>query len=447
MRSTARRISSRSGRPTIAAASASCSPRELGYLNADRSVTGVNAFGDGVTGGDVDGEPFDTRVDLDGIIQTWSLFATDTLSLGEAWHLTVSARYNRTTIDNRDRIEPGGGPGSLDGDHVFDRLNPAAGVTFSPSKSVNVYVGYSEGSRAPTSIELGCADPEEPCKLPNAMAGDPPLSQVVTRTLEAGVRGQRRTASAGTPACSAPQNTEDILFVMSDQTGFGYFKNFGETRRQGVEIGHERADRTRRLGTGYTFLSATYQSEETVNGESNSSNDAAEAGEPGLEGSIEIEPGDRIPLIPQHMVKAFADIEIALERHREPERRGRLGVDRARQREQPARARRHVLSRPGRRRRLRAGEPRRPVSGQTVARLRRADQQSVRPAILDGGAARAERVHGHGRLHRPTASGRERRVPRPADHVLRPGRAHQGMVRHPDQVLNQSRLRITTSSA
>ena len=41
---------------------------ELGYLNPDRTVTGVGAFGDGVTGGTVDGEPFDTRVDLDGRI-------------------------------------------------------------------------------------------------------------------------------------------------------------------------------------------------------------------------------------------------------------------------------------------------------------------------------------------------------------------------------------------
>lgn len=30
---------------------------ELGYLNPDRSITGVGAFGDGVTGGEVDGEP------------------------------------------------------------------------------------------------------------------------------------------------------------------------------------------------------------------------------------------------------------------------------------------------------------------------------------------------------------------------------------------------------
>src|SRR5262249_8095576 len=64
------------------------------------------------------------------------------------------------------------------------------------------------------------------------------------------------------------------------------------------------------LGAGYTFLSATYESEETVNGQGNSSNDAAQDGEPGFEGSIEIVPGDRIPLIPRHMFKAYADIPL-----------------------------------------------------------------------------------------------------------------------------------------
>lgn len=39
-------------------------------------------------------------------------------------------------------------------------------------------------------------------------------------------------------------------------------------------------------------------------------NDAALRGVPGIEGAIQIEPGNRIPLTPQHMVKAFADIRI-----------------------------------------------------------------------------------------------------------------------------------------
>src|SRR5262249_10155484 len=73
---------------------------ELGYLNPDRSVTGVKAFGDGVTGGNVDGEPFDTRVDLNGLIHTASIYATDTLSFAKDLSLTLSGRYNRTQIDN-----------------------------------------------------------------------------------------------------------------------------------------------------------------------------------------------------------------------------------------------------------------------------------------------------------------------------------------------------------
>jgi len=184
-------------------------------------------------------------------------------------------------------------------------------VTFSPSSALNVYAGYSEGSRAPTSIELGCADPDLPCKLPNAMAGDPPLDQVVTRTVEAGFRGDTSPSAktSWTVGFFTAENVNDILFVSSTQSGFGYFKNFGNTRRRGVEL--SLSTRTNRVsyGAGYTYLDATYESAETVGGSGNSSNDTAAAGRKGLEGVIEIEPGDRIPLVPAHTLKAFAEIQ------------------------------------------------------------------------------------------------------------------------------------------
>jgi outer membrane receptor protein involved in Fe transport len=285
---------------------------QLGYLNPDRSVTGVNAFADGVTGGTADGAPFDTRVDLDGRMHTFSVYGTNTLTLGSTWHVTLSGRYNRTSIHNTDRIRPGGAPGSLDGNHAFGRFNPAAGVTFNPTPGVNVYAGYSEGSRAPTSIELGCADPSQPCKLPNAMAGDPPLEIVVTRTVEAGLRGGTAATSrtSWNVGVFRADNRNDILFVSSPQTGFGYFKNFGNTRRLGLELGaSSRIDRAT-VGAGYTFLGATYQSAETVDGSSNSTNETAAARAKGFDGAMTIAPGDRIPLIPRHLFKAFADIRV-----------------------------------------------------------------------------------------------------------------------------------------
>ena len=270
---------------------------ELGYLNPDRSITGVGAFGDGVTGGNVDGEPFDTRVDLAGRIHTGSFYLTDTLS-AKSWSFTLSGRYNHTTVDNRDRIHPSGAD-SLTGDHTFDRFNPAVGVTYSPISSVNVYFSYSEGSRAPTSVELGCANPDQPCKLPNAMAGDPPLAQVVAKTFEAGVRSGSESKLGWSAGWFRAQNSNDILFVASTQTGFGYFKNFGQTRRQGLEADLHGTISRVSLGGGYTFLDATYQSTETLDGAGNSSNN---------QGNIQVAPGDRLPLTPRHMLKAYADL-------------------------------------------------------------------------------------------------------------------------------------------
>jgi outer membrane receptor protein involved in Fe transport len=107
------------------------------------------------------------------------------------------------------------------------------------------------------------------------------------------------------------QNTDDILFVADNQSGFGYFRNFGKTRRQGLELGLGGKLDKLNLGAQYTWLDATYQSAETVNGSSNSSNNVAIAGAPGLDGTINIRPGDRIPLIPRQLLKVFADYEVA----------------------------------------------------------------------------------------------------------------------------------------
>jgi outer membrane receptor protein involved in Fe transport len=283
---------------------------QLGYLNPDRTITGVNAFGDGVTGGNVDGEPYDTRVDLSGRIRTWSVFASDTVALQPNLHLTLSGRYNTTSVKNRDQLHLDNDPATLSGDHRFERFNPAIGLSYSPTQALNIYGGYNESSRAPTAIELGCANPDQPCKLPNAMAGDPPLNQVVTRTFETGVRGTASGVQWNAGVFRA-QNRDDILFVADNQAGFGYFKNFGQTRRQGLELGANGKLGKLNVGAQYTWLDATYQSAETVNGSSNSSNDAALNGAPGQDGTIAIRAGDRIPLIPRQMLKLYADFALS----------------------------------------------------------------------------------------------------------------------------------------
>jgi len=279
---------------------------QFGYLNPDRlTVTPIDAFADGST--NQDGVPVDTRVNLHGSINTYSLYATDTVTINK-FAVTVSGRYNRTGIDNSDRLPPGapGSRGSLNGQYVFDRFNPAVGATYNPVHFAGLYFSYSEASRAPTAIELGCADPNEPCNLPNALVSDPPLKQVVTRTFEAGVRGSIENNLHWSAGWFRGENHNDLLFVASQQTGFGYFTNFGKTRRQGTEVSIDGRFGRFELGGNYTFLAATYESTQSVDGRSSSAND----GGLGMDGNITVQPGDYIPQIPKNILKAFGEYRI-----------------------------------------------------------------------------------------------------------------------------------------
>ncbi len=47
-------------------------------------------------------------------------------------------------------------------------------------------------NRTPTPLELGCADPNNPCIIDNFLSSDPPLKQVVGQTFELGFRGTER---------------------------------------------------------------------------------------------------------------------------------------------------------------------------------------------------------------------------------------------------------------
>lgn len=273
---------------------------QFGYLTSDRSVVGVigpGAFADGSQDSE---DAFDARVDLNGRTTGFGLYAIDSLSLTRTLQVDLSARFDRTTIRNRDRISPGGGTGSLDGDHRFDKLNPALAITWKPWKAIGLDAAIAQTSRAPSAIELGCSDPESPCRLPNALAGDPPLEQVVATTFEGGIQGKAKGVTWRVGAFRT-DSRNDILFVANDSAGFGYFRNFGRTRRQGIDVDASYMIGNFRLSGHYTFLETTYRSPETVNGAANSSNDGQA---PGFDGNIAIAKGNRIPLVPRNIVKA-----------------------------------------------------------------------------------------------------------------------------------------------
>jgi len=282
---------------------------DFAYVLPNYSFISVPAWQDGSTV-DANGNPIDSQVGLKGHAPNWSFYFADTLTLWKKVNVTVSGRYNYDTVNNLDLLNPAPGPNSLTGDYTFQRFNPAVGITWSPIASVNAYARFAQGSRAPTSIELGCASPSAPCSLPNSLSADPPLQQVVTDTWEAGLRGKPEIPGFHNLSWNAgafrDSNHNDILFVAAPELGTGYFQNFAKTLREGFDADLDGRVGPVSWGLDWTFLSATYQSVETLDGSANNTNDIALEGYPGLGGTITVHPGNRIPLIPKQTGKAYA---------------------------------------------------------------------------------------------------------------------------------------------
>ena len=194
------------------------------------------------------------------------------------------------------------------GEHQFARINPSIGATFRVADGLTLFASYGESNRAPSASELACADPDEPCRVPNAFLSDPPLEQVVSRSVEAGVRGRlgdaRRPWLQASLAAFGSRNQDDILFIAGSRVGTGYFQNAGQTQRIGLELSLEIETGPVSFYAGYTLMRATFEDELELPSPAHPSleEDEEEGEEEG--GALDVEPGSRIPGLPTHAVKA-----------------------------------------------------------------------------------------------------------------------------------------------
>jgi outer membrane receptor protein involved in Fe transport len=243
-------------------------------------------------------DDFALQTDADTRSRYYGAFIADTFNLSPVWTLTASGRYNRAHVRIEDRT---GEAPLLDGAHTFSRFNPAVGVNFNPSPNLTAYASYNEGVRAPTAVELTCADPDAPCKLPNDFLADPPLDEVISKTTEVGARGVVGGSWRWSASVYRTRLENDIAFISAGAgaSNAGFFANVGTTRRQGVELGLEKQLKPVSIAVRYTFLDATFRSAFEESSPANSSaND---------EGVIDVEPGNRIPANPRHVLKVRAD--------------------------------------------------------------------------------------------------------------------------------------------
>lgn len=243
---------------------------------------------------------FALDTDAASLTRHYAIYASDLFEPSAHWALTVSARYNATRIgiDDRSGVQP-----KLDGAHRYRHASPAAGVNFKPTPDFTAYAAYTESVRMPTAVELTCADPADPCRLPNAFLTDPELVPVVARTREVGARGRWGDAGTWSAALYRTELDNDIQFVSSagGVGNAGYFRNVGRTRRDGVEL----AAGTRWGGFGIdgrlAYVAATFRSPFAEASAANSTADA--------NGAIAVMPGDRMPGIPRQSFKLRLDYD------------------------------------------------------------------------------------------------------------------------------------------
>jgi outer membrane receptor protein involved in Fe transport len=268
---------------------------ELGTIGTNFVVGGSGIFlgrsGDPVSLG---------PVSLRTTNQYSGLYALDTFDVTNAFSMTAGGRFNDARIALEDQIGT-----ALNGNSTYERFNPIIGGTYKIIPELSAYAGYSEANRAPTPLELGCADPARPCLIAAFLVSDPPLKQVVARTVEAGLRGTK-DLNIGTLGWKLggfrTDNTDDILAIPSPALqGFGYFQNVGSTRRQGIEAEVTLKSRALQLYASYALVDARFLDSLQVG----SNSPFADAS-----GNVQISPGNRIPAIPRNRVKAGVDYAV-----------------------------------------------------------------------------------------------------------------------------------------
>jgi iron complex outermembrane recepter protein len=239
------------------------------------------------------------------------VYITDTFDVTDRLSITGGARFNLAQIDLQDES---GENSAITGNNQYQRLNPMVGATYKITPNLTAYADYAEANRAPTPLELGCSSFTHPCMIDTFLVADPPLQQVVTHTIEAGLRGKFGTDAktglltwnVGAYHTVSDNDIVNVAAQLGEVANFGFFQNIPETLRQGIEVKVDYTNERWKLYANYTYVDATYQSYVQLN---SPFNPAAITGSTGIQ-FVNVVPGDHIGGIPAHRLKVGAEYAV-----------------------------------------------------------------------------------------------------------------------------------------
>ncbi|MFC6807025.1 TonB-dependent receptor domain-containing protein [Methylophaga thalassica] len=208
-------------------------------------------------------------------------------------------------------------------------FNPSIGATWQAKETLNVYANWSQGTRVPSVIELGCASDHTPtgvyyedgqggmyevpksvlekrtCYLPNTLSGDPYLPQIKATSYDIGVRGIIGENLQWNLGAYQTDLKDDIYFVAVG--GAGFYDTIGDTRRRGIEAGLSGQKGKWGFSVNYALTEATFENQFIMISDDN----GTAIYQPGIGNSIiTVDKGDTMPGVSRHNVNATINYEV-----------------------------------------------------------------------------------------------------------------------------------------
>lgn len=311
---------------------------------------------------------------FEGTSNTKSIYFSETWTPTPAWNFNASGRYNATQVKNtiaarRNLVNFGIGDMVFQGlpstlgicpnadctnvptnfripelNNVLDSaetekfsfysFNPSLGATWQAKESLNVYTNWSQGTRTPSVVELGCAFDKTPiytgptqrtpeqladpknytpksifenrqCTLPTTLSGDPFLPQIKATSYDLGMRGALNnwlgTTNLEWNFGAYQTDLKDDIYFVAVGNGAGFFDTIGKTRRRGLEAGLSGKKDKWGFGINYALTDATFENNFRMisidNSSSTNKND-------GFGEAIDVKKGSRIPGVALHNLNA-----------------------------------------------------------------------------------------------------------------------------------------------
>lgn len=180
-------------------------------------------------------------------VKNIGLFLQDRLDLADTWSLTVGGRYDLVRFEVDDRLLA---DGDDTGEKTFDQATGRLGLVFTPRPFLQCYASIAQSFETPTTTEL--------VNRPDGGGGiNPEIEPQTAVNYEIGLKSAAGRL-AGEAALFA-MDIEDELIAFRDMTDRVFYRNAGESRRTGAELGLS-------LGFGrgleahltYTYLDAEF---------------------------------------------------------------------------------------------------------------------------------------------------------------------------------------------